>query len=158
MGQPSSSFHKKKTGIIVIKNSKNELVPTRIQSGWRVCIDHRKLNAATRKDPFDLPFMDQMLESLARHSFYCFLDGYFGCTKISIAPKDQDNTTFTCPFGIFVFRRMPFGLCNAPVTFQRCMISIFFDMIEQCIEVLMDDFFVFGFSFDDYFANLTKVL
>jgi len=102
--------------------------------------------------------MAQMLERLVGHSYYCFLDGYSGYTRISIAPEDQDKTTFTCPFGIFDFRRMPFGLCNAPATFQRCMISIFSDMIEQCIKVFMDDFSVFSSSFDDYLANLTRGL
>ena len=107
----------KKTGITVVRNDKNELVPTRVQSGWRVCIDYRKLNAATRKDHFPLPFIDQMLERLAGHSYYCFLDGYSGYTQVSIAPEDQDKTIFKCLFGTFAFRRMPFGLCNAPATF-----------------------------------------
>jgi len=80
----------KKAGITVIRNDKNKLVPTRVPSGWRVCIYHRKLNAATRKDHFFLPFLDQMLERLAEHSFYCFLDGYFNYTQISIAPEDQE--------------------------------------------------------------------
>ncbi|CAN6728503.1 unnamed protein product [Malus baccata var. baccata] len=103
------------------KNEDNELVPTRIQIGWRVCIDYRKLNTTTRKDHFPLPFIDQMLKRLAGHSFYCFLDGYSGYNQIVIALDDQEKTTFTCPFGTFAYRRMPFGLCNAPATFQKCM-------------------------------------
>ena len=91
----------KKSGVTVVKNEDNELVPTRIQTGWRVCIDYRKLNATTRKDHFPLPFIDQMLERLAGHSFYCFLDGYSGYNQIVIAPDDQEKTTFTCPFGTF---------------------------------------------------------
>ena len=101
--------------------------------------------------------MDQMLERLAEHCYYCFLDGYSSYTQISITPEDQDKTTFTCPFGTFAFRRMPFGLCNAPATFQRCMILIFSNMIDQCIEVFTDDFSVLGSSFDDCLANLTRV-
>ncbi|KAM1121581.1 hypothetical protein ACFX19_003285 [Malus domestica] len=148
----------KKSGVTVVKNVEDELVPTRIQTGWRVCIDYRKLNNTTRKDHFPLPFIDQMLERLAGHSFYCFLDGYSGYNQIVIAPDDQEKTTFTCPFGTFAYRRMPFELCNAPATFQRCMVSIFSDFIEKIIEVFMDDFSVFGDSFDGCLENLTLIL
>ncbi|KAL6125089.1 hypothetical protein ACLB2K_077597 [Fragaria x ananassa] len=99
-----------------------------------------------------------MLERLAGHSHYCFLDGYSGYNQIAIAPEDQEKTTFTCPFGTFAYRRMPFGLCNAPATFQRCMVSIFSDMVEKIIEVFMDDFSVYGDSFDACLDNLTLVL
>ncbi|GKE08905.1 reverse transcriptase domain-containing protein [Tanacetum coccineum] len=104
----------KKGGITVDTNENDELVPTRTVTGWRVCIDYRKLNEATAKDHFPLPFMDQM--------------------------------------------RMPFGLCNAPATFQRCMLEIFHDMIKESVEVFMDDFSVFGNSFDTCLNNLDKIL
>ncbi|GKA35820.1 DNA-directed DNA polymerase [Tanacetum coccineum] len=104
----------KKGGITVVINENDELVPTRTVMGWRVCIDYRKLNEATAKDHFHLPFMDQM--------------------------------------------RMPFGLCNAPATFQRCMLAIFHDMIEESVEVFKDDFSVFGNSFDKCLNNLDKML
>ncbi|CAN6725445.1 unnamed protein product [Malus baccata var. baccata] len=148
----------KKSGLTIVENAENELVPTRIQTGWRVCIDYRKLNATTRKDHFPLPFLDQTLERLAGHSFYCFLDGYSGYNQIVIAPDDQEKTTFTCPFGTFAYQRMPFGLCNAPATFQRCMVSIFSDYVERIIEIFMDDFSVFGNSFDNCLDNLTLIL
>ncbi|GKE30359.1 hypothetical protein Tco_1445743 [Tanacetum coccineum] len=102
----------KKGGIKVVTNKKDGLVPKRIVTGWGVCIDYRKLNEATVKDHFPLPFMDQM--------------------------------------------RIPFGLCNAPATFQRCMLAIFHDMIEESVEVFMDDFSVFGNSFDNCLNNLDK--
>ncbi|GJY60445.1 reverse transcriptase domain-containing protein [Tanacetum coccineum] len=124
----------KKGGITVVKNEDNELIPTRLVTGWRVCIDYRKLNDATRKDHFPLPFMDQMLERLAGNEYYCFLDGFSGYFQIPIDPLDQEKTTFTCPYGTFAYRRMPFGLCNAPGTFQRCMVAIFHDMIEKTME------------------------
>nr|GFB45339.1 reverse transcriptase domain-containing protein [Tanacetum cinerariifolium] len=107
----------KKSGFTVVKNEANELILTRLVTGWRVCIDYRNLNEATRKDHFPLPFMDQMLERLARNQYYCFLDGFSGYFQIPIDPKDQEKTTFTCPYRIFAYRRMPFGLCNAPCMF-----------------------------------------
>ncbi|CAN6685897.1 unnamed protein product [Malus baccata var. baccata] len=100
----------KKSGVTVVTNAKNELVPTQIQTSWRVYIDYRKLNTTTRKDHFPLPFIDQMLERLTGYAFYCFLDGYSGYNQIVITPEDQEKTTFTCPFGTFAYRRMPFGL------------------------------------------------
>ncbi|KAH9780119.1 hypothetical protein KPL71_007961 [Citrus sinensis] len=146
----------KKSGITVVKNEKGEPIPTRIPSSWRMCIDYRKLNDATRKDHFPIPFLDQILERVAGHPYYCFLDGYSGYYQIPIALEDQEKTTFTCPFGKFAFRRMPFGLCNAPSTFQRCMLSIFSNTVENCLEVFMDDLTVFGNSFDTYLDNLEK--
>jgi hypothetical protein len=99
-------------GLTVVKNKDDELVPTSIQSGWRVCIDYRKLNATTRKDHFPLPFIDQMVECLVKHDYYCFLDGYFGYNQVPVDPKDLVKTTFTYPFGTFAYHRMPFALCN----------------------------------------------
>jgi hypothetical protein len=107
----------KRVGLTVVKNQDNELVPTLIQSGWRVCIDYRKLNVATKKDHFPLPFIDQMVERLVGHEYYCFLDGYSGYNQVPVDLEDQEKTTFTCPFGTFAYCRMPFGLCNAPDTF-----------------------------------------
>ncbi|GJW42706.1 reverse transcriptase domain-containing protein [Tanacetum coccineum] len=148
----------KKGGMTVVTNDENELVPTRLVTGWRVCIDYRKLNEATRKDHFPLPFMDQMLERLAGNKYYCFLDGFSGYFQIPIDTKDQEKTTFTCPYETFAYRRMPFGLCNAPGTFQRCMMDIFHDMIKKMMEVFMDDFLVFGNSFSACLSNLEKML
>ncbi|KAL4376513.1 hypothetical protein GQ457_02G024510 [Hibiscus cannabinus] len=148
----------KKGGISVISNEKNELIPTRTVTSLRVCMDYRKLNIATRKDHFPLPFIDQMLDRLAGKQFYCFLDGYSGYNQIAIAPEDQSKTTFTFPYGTFDFRRMPFGLCNAPATFQRCMTAIFSDLNEDCLEIFMDDFSTFGDNFDNCMSNLEKVL
>ena len=148
----------KKGGFTVIRNEKNELIPTRTVIGRRVCIDYKKLNTATRNDHYPLPFIDQMLDRLARHSHYCFLDRYSGYNRIAIAPEDQDKSAFTCLYGTFAFRRMPFGLCNAPTTFQRCMMSIFFDLAEEVMEIFMDDFSIYGSSFEDCLKNLEIVL
>ena len=123
-----------------------------------MCIDYRKLNKVSRKDHFPLPFINQLLERLANHSYFCYLDGYSGFFQILIHPDDQEKTTFTSPYGIYAYRRMPFGLCNAPATFQRCMMSIFSDFVEDIMEVFMNDFFVYGSSFDACLDNLSKVL
>ena len=104
----------KKSGIQVVENANNELVPTRLVTGWRMCIDYRRLNEATRKDHFPLPFIDQMLERLPGKKYFSFLDGYSGYFQIFVNPDHQEKTTFTCPFGTYAYRRMPFGLCNAP--------------------------------------------
>lgn len=142
----------------VIHNDKNDLIPTKTITDWRMCIDCRKLNSATKKDHFVLPFMDLMLERLAGQAFYCFLDGYLRYNQITMDLKDQDKTAFTCPFGVFAYRRMPCRLCNALAIFQRCMLAIFVDLAEKCIEVFMDVFSLFGSFFDHCLSNLELVL
>nr|GEU95767.1 reverse transcriptase domain-containing protein [Tanacetum cinerariifolium] len=109
----------KKGGFTIVENKDNELIPTRLLTGWCVCIDYHNLNEATRKDHFPLLFMDQMLERLAGNQYYCFLDGFSGYFQIPIDPKDQEKTTFTCPYRTFAYLRLPFGLCNAPGMFKR---------------------------------------
>ncbi|RDY03881.1 Retrovirus-related Pol polyprotein, partial [Mucuna pruriens] len=106
------------------------MVPVKIQNSWRVCIDYRKLNQATRKDHFPLSFIDKVLEKLV------------GYIQIYIALVDQHKTTFTCSFRTFAYTRMSFSLCNALSTFQRCMINIFSDLLEECMKIFMDDFIV----------------
>nr|GEW06740.1 reverse transcriptase domain-containing protein [Tanacetum cinerariifolium] len=148
----------KKGGITVVTNKNDELVPTRTVTGWRVYIDYRKLNEATAKDHFPLPFMDQMLERLVGNKYFCFLDGFSGYFQIHIDPMDQEKTMFTCPFGTYAYWRIPFRLCNALATFQMCMLAIFYDMIEESVEVFMDDFFVFENYFYKFLNNLDKML
>nr|GFA20440.1 reverse transcriptase domain-containing protein [Tanacetum cinerariifolium] len=149
---------KQEAGFTVVENKDNELILTRLVTSWRVCIDYRKLNEATRKDHFPLPFMDQMLERLARNQYYCFLDGFSGYFQIPIDLKDKEKTIFTYTYRTFAYRRMPFGLCNAPDTFQRCMMAIFHDMIEKTMEVFMDDFSVFRNSFQSCLSHLERML
>ena len=148
----------KKSGVTTVKNEKGEELSTRLTTGWRVCIDYRRLNEVTRKDHFPLPFIDQLLKRVSGHSFYCFLDGYSGYFQIEIALEDQEKTTFTCPFGTYAYRRMPFSLCNALATFQRCMLSMFSDMVERIMEVYMDDITVYGGNFEECLTNLEAIL
>jgi hypothetical protein len=123
-----------------------------------MCIDFRKVNKVTKKDHYHLPFIDQMLERLSKKTHFCFLDGYSGFSQIAVKKQNQEKTTFTCPYGTDAYRRMPFGLCNAPATFQRCMSAIFHGFCEEIVEVFMDDFSVYGTSFDNCLHNLDKVL
>jgi hypothetical protein len=123
-----------------------------------MCIDYRKLNKATWKDHFPLPFIDEMLERLANHCFICYLDGYSRYHQIPIHYDDQSKTTFTCPYDTFAYQQMSFGLCNAPASFQRCMMAILSDLIEKVMEVFMNDFSIYGKTFEDCLANLDKVL
>ena len=108
---------------------------------WRICVDYRELNTATLKDHFPFPFIDQVLDTLARKKFFSFLDGFSGYIQIKIALEDQDKTTFTCPWGTYAYKVLPFGLCNAPATFQRAVLAIFTNLIHDCAEVYMDVFF-----------------
>ena len=148
----------KKVGFTVVENKQKELVQTRLLTKVRVCIDYQKLNAVTRKDHFPLPFIDQMLERFAGHEYYYFLDRYSRYNQIPIATKDQEKITFTCPFGTFTYRHMPFGLCSAPTIFQHCMLSFFSDMVEHFLEIFMDDFSIYGDSFDQCLHHLELVL
>ena len=99
-----------------------------------------------------------MLDKLVGHPYLCFLDGYSGYNQIAIALEDHEKTTFTCPYGTFAFKMMSLGLCNAPATFQRCMLSMFSDFVEEAREVFMDDFSVYGSSFEKCLENLEIVL
>ena len=123
-----------------------------------MCIYYRKLNVVTKKDHFLLSFIHQVLERVFGHPFYCFLDGYSEYFQVEIVVEDQEKTTFTCPFGTYAYKRMPFGLCNAPTTFQICMLSIFSDMVEHIMEVFMDDITIYGSTFDECLINLEAVL
>jgi hypothetical protein len=98
-----------------------------------------------------------VLERLTNHSF-CYHDGYSGYHQIPIHLDDQSKTTFTCPYGTFAYMRMSFGLCNAPASFQSCMMAIFSDLIEKVMEVFMHYFSIYSKTFEDCLANLDKVL
>ena len=125
---------------------------------WRVYVDYRELNKATQKDHFPLPFIDQVLDTLSGKKFFSFLDGFSEYNQIQIAPEDQDKTTFTYPWGTFAYRVLPFGLCNAPATFQRAVIGIFSELVNDSMEIFMDDFTPYGKDFEEALENLKKVL
>ena len=112
--------------IYPISNSKwmSPLVvtPNKATAKLCICVYFRELNKATLKDYFPLPFIDQVLDTVSGKQYFSFLDGYSGYNQILIAPEDQEKTTFTCPWGTYTYRVFPFGLCNAPATFQRSVL------------------------------------
>jgi len=124
----------------------------------RICVNYRELNKATKKDHFPLPFIDQVLDGLGGENFFSFLDGFSGYNQIQISPEDQDKTTFTCPWGTFTYWVLPFGLCNAPTTFQRAVLSIFSELLHDAVEIYMDDFTSYGSDLQEALSNLGKVL
>ncbi|GJT92186.1 reverse transcriptase domain-containing protein [Tanacetum coccineum] len=119
----------KKGGITVVTNENGKLIPTRTVTGWRVCIDYRKLNEATVKDHFPLPFMDQMLERLAGNKYFCFFDGFSGYFQIPIDPNDQEKTTFTCPFESFEVFMDDFSVFGD--SFDKCLNNLD-KMLQRC--------------------------
>ena len=121
-------------------------------------MDYRELNKETHKDHFALPFIDQVLDTLSRKNFFSFLDGFIGYNQIQVTPEDQDKTTFTYPQGTFAYKVLPFGLCNAPSTFQRAVIGIFSEMVNDRMDIFMDDFNPYGSDFEEAPENLEKVL
>nr|GEU87605.1 reverse transcriptase domain-containing protein [Tanacetum cinerariifolium] len=110
----------KKGDMTVVANENNELIPTRLVTGWRVCIDYRKLNNATRKDHFSLHFMDQMLERLARNEFYCFLDGFQGISKFLLIPKTRRKL-------------LSHALMEPPRTVACPLACIMLQIIRRCV-------------------------
>lgn len=125
-------------------------VSTHMTTRWQVCIDYRKLNSM-------IIFIDQILEWLVGRSTFCFLNGYTAYNQVPIDSANQENITFTYLFGTFAYQRMLFSLFNAPATFQWCIMAIFSNMVEKFLQVRMDDFLVFGTSFESCLHNLGRV-
>jgi hypothetical protein len=125
---------------------------------WRICVDFMELNKATHRDYFPLPFIDQVLDTLSGKKYFSFLDGFSGYNQIQIAPEDQEKTTFTCPWGTYAYRILPFALCNALATFQRVVLAIFSELTNDCVEFYMDEFTVHGKYFQEALTSLQKVL
>jgi hypothetical protein len=120
------------------------VLPNKVNGKWRNFVDLWEINKATLKDYFPLPFIDQVLDTLSGKKYSSFLYGYSGYNQILIALEDQDKTTFTCPWGTYAYRVLPFDLCNSHATFQQTILGIFNDLIHDCVEVYMDEFIVYG--------------
>lgn len=122
-----------------------------------MCVDYRLLNAKTRKDAFPLPRIEESLDALAGAQWFSTLDLASGYSQVEMAEKDKAKTAFCTPFGLFEFNRMPFGLCNAPGTFQRLMERLFGDCRYQSVLLYLDDVIVFSSSVQQHLERLEQV-
>ena len=123
----------------------------------RFCVDYRKLNAVTKKDQYPLPRIDEMLDSLAGATYFSTLDLMSGYWQVMVHPADREKTAFITRYGTYEFNVMPFGLCNAPATFQRLMNHVYQGIAYKYVVVYLDDTNVFSRTFDDHIKHLREV-
>ena len=109
-----------------------------------MCVDLKKVNAATVWDHYPLLFTEHVLERVAGHEAYSFVDGFFGYNQVSIDPKDQHKMAFAMTWGVFAYRKMLFGLTNAPATFQRLMSIAFKEYLRICLKIFLDDLCIYS--------------
>ena len=145
--RPSSSPYA--SPIVVVQKKSGEI---------RLCVDYRELNARTRKDAYPLPRIDESLDALSGARWFSTLDLASGYNQVPMAEPDKEKTAFCTPFGLFEFNRMPFGLCNAPGTFQRLMERIFGDQSLQSLLLYLDDIVIFSATFSQHLQRLDMVL
>ena len=124
---------------------------------WRFCVDYRKLNAITHKDAFPLPRIEETLTNLTRAQWFSTLDLASGYWQVGVDPRDQEKTAFTTPLGLFEFKRMPFGLCNAPATFQRLMQQCLSGQVTESLLVYLDDIIIYSPDFRSHLQHLEEV-
>ena len=123
-----------------------------------MCVDYRQLNNKTRKDAFPLPRIEESLDALTGARWFSTMDLASGYNQVPVAEADRPKTAFCTPFGLFEWNRMPFGLCNAPSTFQRLMQRIFGDQQCQSLLLYLDDIVVFSSTFQQHLKRLEVVL
>ena len=116
------------------------IAPKKNSNKIRVCVDFRALNKSTIKDGFPMPFTERVLEDVAGHALYSFMDGFSGYNQVAIHPADQAKTAFITPWGTFIYTKMAFGLRNAPPTFNRIVQITFGPLLLSFLRVFMDDF------------------
>ena len=119
------------------------IVPKK-ENKWRVCVDFRPLNAATKRHHYPLPFQDEILDNVAGHERYSICDGFSGYFQIKIVEEDQKKTSFVTPWGVFCYRVMPYGLLNAYASFQGWMDRVLGPYLGSFVRVFMDDFYVYS--------------
>ena len=123
----------------------------------RLCVDYRQLNSRTVRDAYPLPRIDEALDALGKAKYFSCLDLTSGYHQVKMAAKDQQKTAFTSPMGLYEFTRMPFGLVNAPATFQRLMATVFGDMNFESLLIYLDDIIIFSSTIEEHVERLRKV-
>jgi Reverse transcriptase (RNA-dependent DNA polymerase) len=123
----------------------------------RVCIDYRRLNDQTVKDPFPVPFLEASLDQVAGNEAYSLMDGFSGYNQVRMDGEARKFTTFITEWGAFQWLVLPFGLCNGPSTFQRLMMMMFHEFLNHFMQVYIDDFVVYGRTCD-HLEKLRKCL
>ena len=124
----------------------------------RFCVDYRRLNGITKKDSYPLPRIDDTLDTLSGHQWFSTLDLKSGYWQVEIHPDDREKTAFTTGQGLWQFKVMPFGLCNAPATFERLMETVLRGVSYEACLLYLDDIMVVGHTFEDHLSNIRKVL
>jgi hypothetical protein len=134
------------------------LVPIRKKSGEiRLCVDFRNLNRSSRKYNYPLPNMEHILQKVTGASRISMIDGFYGYNQISIMPEDREKTTFTTPWGTFMYAKMPFGLMNAGATLQQAMDITFIGEKYKFVVIYLDDITVFSKTDKEHRCHLKKV-
>ena len=123
----------------------------------RFCIDYRKLNKITKKDAYLLSWIDDMLDTLARYKWFSTLDLASRYWQVQMHPQDREKTAFTTWYSIYEFNVMPFGLCNAPATFQRLMDRVYRNIAWEFVVVYLDDTIIYSRTFNDHVKHLQEV-
>lgn len=124
----------------------------------RWCIDNRKLNDCTKKNAYPLPYIDMCLDCLAGASIFSTMDLRSGYWQIVLEEKDREKSAFFTKYGLFEYIKMPFGLCSAPSTFQRCIELIFRGMQWKHLLIYLDDIIIFSQDMEDHFKQLNDAL
>jgi hypothetical protein len=133
------------------------LVPIRNKNGEiRLCFDFRNLNKCSKKDNYPFPKMEHILQRVSGASVMSFIDGFSGYNQISVHPDDREKTTFTTPWGTFMYAKMPFGMMNVGATFQRAMDIAFIGEKDKFVLIYLDDITVFSGIHKEHLQHLRK--